>query len=120
MTAPTWRSCGPGLCRRILMPGSRCAMPIRRSPCCHALAFNVGSFAAPVVRSLRPPGIPSEGWPTLVGGPDHYARLSAAKHLREFLLAGRPVSHNGENEKRFFTLGYAISLDLTKTWWRDP
>jgi hypothetical protein len=41
---------------------------------------------------------------TLVGGPDHYARLSAAKHLREFLLAGRPVSHNGENEKRTFTL----------------
>jgi hypothetical protein len=41
---------------------------------------------------------------TLLGGPDHYARLSAAKHLREFLLAGRPVSHNGENERRSFTV----------------
>ena len=24
------------------------------------------------------------------GGPDHYARLAATKHLREFLSAGRP------------------------------
>ena len=24
------------------------------------------------------------------GGPDHYARLAAAKHLREFITAGRP------------------------------
>jgi len=26
------------------------------------------------------------------GGPDHYARLAATKHLREFLSAGRPAA----------------------------
>ena len=25
------------------------------------------------------------------GGPDHYARLAAAKHLRELIMAGRPA-----------------------------
>jgi hypothetical protein len=41
---------------------------------------------------------------TLVGGPDHYARLTAAKHLREFLLAGRPLSKKEDRSKRLFTL----------------
>ena len=40
---------------------------------------------------------------TVLGGPDHYARLSAAKHLREFMLAGRPISREGENERRRLT-----------------
>ena len=41
---------------------------------------------------------------TLIGGPDHYARLSAAKHLREFLLAGRPIPREEESQRRTVTL----------------
>ncbi len=41
---------------------------------------------------------------TLVGGPDHYARLSAAKYLREFLLSGRPLCKEEDRSKRLFTL----------------
>jgi uncharacterized protein YciI len=38
----------------------------------------------------------------LQGGPDHYARLAAAKQLRDFLTAGRPpAKQNPESEKRW-------------------
>ena len=34
------------------------------------------------------------------GGPDHYARLAATKHLRDFLSAGRPAPKQPEKEER--------------------
>ena len=34
------------------------------------------------------------------GGPDHYARLAATKHFRDFLMAGRPVPKQQEKETR--------------------
>ena len=34
----------------------------------------------------------------IYGGPDHYARLAATKHLRDFLSAGRPVPKQPEKE----------------------
>ena len=41
----------------------------------------------------------------LYGGPDHYARLAATKHFRDFLGAGRPVPKQPEKEeKRRITL----------------
>jgi hypothetical protein len=30
------------------------------------------------------------------GGPDHYARLAATKHFRDFLAAGRPLPKHEE------------------------
>ena len=33
----------------------------------------------------------TEGGPDLQGGPDHYARLAATKHFRDFLMASRPA-----------------------------
>ncbi len=36
----------------------------------------------------------------IYGGPDHYARLAATKHLRDFLSAGRPVPKQPEKEER--------------------
>jgi hypothetical protein len=39
------------------------------------------------------------------GGPDHYARLAATKHFRDFLTAGRPAPKQPEKEeKRRITL----------------
>jgi hypothetical protein len=38
------------------------------------------------------------------GGADHYARLAATKHLRDFLTAGRPPAKHREEERRTFTL----------------
>ena len=41
----------------------------------------------------------------LQGGPDHYARLAAAKHLRDFLTAGRPpAKEKPDKKRRHFTL----------------
>jgi hypothetical protein len=41
----------------------------------------------------------------LQGGPDHYARLAATKHLRDFLAAGRPApKHPEKQERRRMTL----------------
>ena len=34
------------------------------------------------------------------GGPDHYARLAATKHFREFLAAGRPLPKHEETQQR--------------------
>jgi hypothetical protein len=34
------------------------------------------------------------------GGPDHYARLAATKHFRDFLAAGRPVPKSPEKQER--------------------
>jgi len=34
----------------------------------------------------------TKGGQVFSGGPDHYARLAATKHLREFLSAGRPAA----------------------------
>ena len=36
----------------------------------------------------------------IYGGPDHYARLAATKHLRDFLSAGRPAPKHPEKEQR--------------------
>jgi hypothetical protein len=41
----------------------------------------------------------------IYGGPDHYARLAATKHFRDFLMAGRPAPKQPEKkEKRLVTL----------------
>jgi hypothetical protein len=41
----------------------------------------------------------------IYGGTDHYARLAATKHLRDFLSAGRPAPKQPEKEeKRKITL----------------
>jgi hypothetical protein len=41
----------------------------------------------------------------ICGGPDHYARLAATKHFREFLAAGRPTpKHVEKQERRGMTL----------------
>ncbi len=34
------------------------------------------------------------------GGPDHYARLAATKHFRDFLSAGRPAPKQPEKQER--------------------
>ena len=34
------------------------------------------------------------------GGPDHYARLAATKHLRDFLMASRPAPKQPEKQER--------------------
>jgi hypothetical protein len=34
------------------------------------------------------------------GGPDHYARLAATKHFRDFLGAGRPAPKPAEKQER--------------------
>jgi hypothetical protein len=36
----------------------------------------------------------------IYGGPDHYARLAAGKHFRDFMAAGRPAPKNSEKEER--------------------
>jgi hypothetical protein len=36
----------------------------------------------------------------IYGGPDHYTRLAATKHLRDFLSAGRPSPKQPEKEER--------------------
>ena len=34
----------------------------------------------------------------IYGGPDHYARFAAGKHLRDFAAAGRPVPKHPEKQ----------------------
>jgi hypothetical protein len=36
----------------------------------------------------------------IYGGPDHYARLAATKHFRDFLAAGRPAPKQPEKQER--------------------
>ena len=36
----------------------------------------------------------------IYGGPDHYARLVATKHLRDFMSAGRPAPKQPEKQER--------------------
>ena len=38
------------------------------------------------------------------GGPDHYARLAASKHFRDFLMASRPVPKQPEPKDKMLTL----------------
>jgi hypothetical protein len=38
------------------------------------------------------------------GGPDHYARLAATKHFRDFLLASRPAPKQSEPKNKLLTL----------------
>ena len=38
------------------------------------------------------------------GGPDHYARLAATKHFRDFLMATRPVPKQPEPKDKMLTL----------------
>ena len=38
------------------------------------------------------------------GGPDHYARLAATKHFRDFLMASRPVPKPPEPKNKLLTL----------------
>ena len=40
----------------------------------------------------------------LYGGPDHYARLAATKHFRDFLAAGRPAPKQEEKGQQGLTL----------------
>jgi hypothetical protein len=36
--------------------------------------------------------------------PDHYARLAATKHFRDFLMASRPVPKQPEEKRQLMTL----------------
>ena len=38
------------------------------------------------------------------GGPDHYARLAATKHFRDFLMASRPAPKQPEPKSKLLTL----------------
>jgi hypothetical protein len=38
------------------------------------------------------------------GGPDHYARLAATKHFRDFLMASRPAPKQSEPKNKLLTL----------------
>jgi hypothetical protein len=38
------------------------------------------------------------------GGPDHYARLAATKHFRDFLMASRPAPKQPEAKRQLMTL----------------
>ena len=38
------------------------------------------------------------------GGPDHYARLAATKHYRDFLMASRPAPKQPEPKDKMLTL----------------
>jgi hypothetical protein len=38
------------------------------------------------------------------GGPDHYARLAATKHFRDFLMASRPAPPQPEPKDKMLTL----------------
>jgi integrase len=38
------------------------------------------------------------------GGPDHYARLAATKHFRDFLMASRPAPKQPEPKDKMLTL----------------
>jgi hypothetical protein len=38
------------------------------------------------------------------GGPDHYARLAATKHFRDFLMASRPAPKQPEQKDKRLTL----------------
>jgi hypothetical protein len=38
------------------------------------------------------------------GGPDHYARLAATKHFRDFLMASRPAPKQPEEKRQLMTL----------------
>jgi hypothetical protein len=38
------------------------------------------------------------------GGPDHYARLAATKHYRDFLMASRPAPKQPEEKRQLMTL----------------
>ena len=40
----------------------------------------------------------------IYGGPDHYARLAATKHLRDFLMASRPAPKQPEPKNMLMTL----------------
>jgi hypothetical protein len=40
----------------------------------------------------------------ILGGPDHYARLAATKHFRDFLMASRPVPKQPEPKDKMLTL----------------
>ena len=40
----------------------------------------------------------------LHGGPDHYARLAASKHFRDFLTAGRPPAKHPEIQDGLLTM----------------
>ena len=40
----------------------------------------------------------------LQGGPDHYARLAATKHFRDFLIASRPAPKQPEAKSQQLTL----------------
>ena len=50
----------------------------------------------------------------LDGRPDHYARLAATKHFRDFLTAGRPVPKQPENQERR-TMTYAELKQLAES-----
>jgi hypothetical protein len=40
----------------------------------------------------------------ILGGPDHYARLAATKHYRDFLMASRPAPKHPEPRDKMLTL----------------
>jgi hypothetical protein len=54
------------------------------------------------------------------GGPDHYARLAATKHFRDFLMASRPAPKQPEEKRQLMTLQELEGLLRADKALRDP
>jgi hypothetical protein len=54
------------------------------------------------------------------GGPDHYARLAATKHFRDFLMASRPAPKQPEEKRQLITLQELEELLRADKALRDP
>jgi hypothetical protein len=54
------------------------------------------------------------------GGPDHYARLAATKHFRDFLMASRPAPKQPEEKRQLMTLQELEELLRADKALRDP
>jgi hypothetical protein len=54
------------------------------------------------------------------GGPDHYARLAATKHFRDFLMASRPAPEQPEPKDKMLTLPELEAMLRANKALRDP
>jgi integrase len=54
------------------------------------------------------------------GGPDHYARLAATKHYRDFLMASRPAPKQPEEKDKRLTLPELEAMLRANKELQDP
>ena len=82
---------------------TRCGVRKRRTQRCERYSYR-SLRAIELALSARREYLTKEGL-VIYDGPDHYARLAATKHLRDFLSAGRPApKHPEKQERRRITL----------------